>query len=226
MNKRVNFKSRTGSEVMKEILSLNDKKAIGHDKIPALFLKIGRHVIAAYFKLFLQFIFNNGIYPNNCKIARVVPVYKNGDRTEISNYHPISILMCFSKIIEKLIYARFINIFRKHDVIYPKQYGFQKKVSITHAMLDVVTTIHYNIYEKLFSELLLIDLRAFDTVCHQTLLIKMEHYGIWRVVNSYLHDQKQFVAQIKPILKQIKYNKAYLRIPPLVHYFSLYTLTI
>ena len=80
------------SEVMKEILSFNDKKAIGHDKIPASFLKIGRHVIAPNFNLFLQFIFNIGIYPNNCKIARVVPVYKNGDRTEMNNYRPISIL--------------------------------------------------------------------------------------------------------------------------------------
>ena len=70
------LKSPTDSEVMKEILSLNDKKAIRHDKIPALFLKIGRHVIAPYFNLFLQFIFNYGIYPNNWKIARVVPVYK------------------------------------------------------------------------------------------------------------------------------------------------------
>ena len=132
--------------------------AIGHDKIPASFLKIGGHVIAPYFNLFLQFIFNDGIYPNNCKIARVVPVYKNRDRTEINNYRPISILTCFSKIIEKLIYARFINFFRKHVVIYPKQYGFLKKVSTTHAMLDVVTTIYDNMYEKLFSGLLLIDL--------------------------------------------------------------------
>ena len=66
-------------------------------------------------------------------------------------------------------------------------------------MLDVVTTIYDNIYEKLFSGLLLIDFRkAFDTVCHQTLLIKMEHYGIrgvaYNLVNSYLHDRKQFVA--------------------------------
>ena len=184
---------------MKEILSLNNKKAIGLDKIPASFLKIGRHVIAPYFNLFLQFIFNNGIYPYNCKIARVVPVYKNGDQTEINNYRPISILTCFSKIIEKLIYARFINFFRKHDVIYPKQYEFQKKVSTTHAVLDMVTTIYDNIYEKLFSGLLLIDLRkAFDTVCHQTLLIKTEHYAIrgvaYNLVNSYLHDRKQFVA--------------------------------
>ena len=66
-------------------------------------------------------------------------------------------------------------------------------------MLDVVTTIYDNINEKLFLELLLIDLRkAFDTVFHQTLLIKMEHYGIrgvaYNFVNSYFHDRKQFVA--------------------------------
>ena len=108
-------------------------------------------------------------------------------------------MTCFCEITDKLIYARFIKFFRKHDVIYPKQYGFQKKVSTTHAMLDVVTTIYDNIYEKLFSGLLLIDLRkAFDTVCSQTLLIKMEQHRIrevaYNLVNSYLYDRKQFVA--------------------------------
>ena len=98
---------------MKKILLLNDKKAIGHDKIPASFLKIGRHVIAPYFNLFLQFICNNGIYPNNCKIARVVPVYKNGDRTEINNYRPILILTCFSKIIEKTYICQVYKFFSK-----------------------------------------------------------------------------------------------------------------
>ena len=88
---------------------------------------------------------------------------------------------------------------------------FKKKVSTTHAMLDVVTTIYDNIYEKLFSGLLLIDLRkAFDTVCYQTLLIKMEHYGIrgvaYNLVNSYLRDRKQFVALNQTRSKQIKYG--------------------
>ena len=96
------LKSPTDSEVMKEILSLNVKKAIGHDKIPASFLKIDRHVNAPYFNLFLQFIFNNGIYSNNCKIARVVPIYKNGDRTKINNYRPISILTCFLRLLKNL----------------------------------------------------------------------------------------------------------------------------
>ena len=66
-------------------------------------------------------------------------------------------------------------------------------------MLDVVAAIYDNIYEKLFSGLILIDLRkAFDTVCHQTLFIKMEHYEIrgvaYNLVSSYLRDGKHFVA--------------------------------
>jgi len=55
------------------VMSLKDNKAVGHDKIPAFFLKIGRYVITPNFQLFLQFSFKHGMFPNNCKIARVSP---------------------------------------------------------------------------------------------------------------------------------------------------------
>ena len=91
----------TSNEILNPILSLNDNKAFGHDYIPAYVLKISRYIITPYLKYFTNFIFNNGVFPSNCKIAKVVPIFKNGCKEETYNYRPISILTCFSKIIKK-----------------------------------------------------------------------------------------------------------------------------
>ena len=144
-------------------------------------------------------MFTEGIFPSNCKVARVVPVYKTGAKDDMNNYRPISILTCFSKIIEKILYARLYKFFKKHNVIYDNQYGFQSNVSTVHAMLDVVTSFYDNINESCYTALSFVDLRiAFDTVSHETLLIKLSNYGIrgvaYDLIYSYLHNRQQFVS--------------------------------
>ena len=77
--------------------------AVGQDNIPAFFLKVAPYVLAPYLSYLLDYAFNSGIFPDNCKIAKIIPIYKSGDQSNPSNYGPISILTCFSKIIEKRI---------------------------------------------------------------------------------------------------------------------------
>ena len=139
----------TSNEILNLILSLNNNKALGQDNIPAYFLKVSRYVITPHLKYFKNFIFNNGVFPRNCKIAKVVPIFKNGCKEETYNYRPISILTCFSKIIEKMIYNRLITFFFKHKVIYSHQFGFQSKISTSHAMLYLVTAT-YDILTLIF----------------------------------------------------------------------------
>ena len=172
---------------------------MAHDNIQPFF-KVARFVIAPYLNLFLNFVFTEGIFPSNCKVARVVPVYKTGVKDDMNNYRPISILTCFSKTIEKILYARLHKFLKKHNVIYENQYGFQSNVSTVHAMLDVVTSCYDNINESCYTALSFVDLRkAFDTVSHETLLIKLSNYGIrgvaYDLIHSYLHNRQQFVSK-------------------------------
>ena len=108
-----------------------------------------------------------GIFSESCTIAKKIPLYKKGDKTNPTNYRPISILSCRSKILERLIYSTFTKLFSKHKVLYEAQYGFQKNISTTRAVLNIVSSSFRNINENHFNGLTLLDLqKAFDTVLH------------------------------------------------------------
>ena len=91
------FNDPSHNEILNIIMTLKNK-ATEHDNVLAFFLKVARHVITPYLLILIQFSFNHGIFPNNCKIARVIPIFKSSNREDPINYRPISILTCFSKI--------------------------------------------------------------------------------------------------------------------------------
>ena len=97
-------------------------------------------------------------------------------------------------------YLHWFSRISKKTQRYPckSQYGFQKKISTAHAVLDLVTTSFDNINNNLYTGLLFLDLRkAFDTVSHEILLSKLDHYGIrgsaHKLMQSFL-NRKQFVG--------------------------------
>ena len=63
------------------------------------------------------------------KIAKVTPIYKNDARDEFSNYRPISLLLNFSKILEKLMFSRLTEFLDKYKILYEQQYGFRQNFS-------------------------------------------------------------------------------------------------
>ena len=72
----------------------------------------------------LKYIFNlsleKGTFPDQLKIAKVTPLFKKGDNASMDNYRPISVLPCFSKILERIIYNRFYTFFIENDILYEK----------------------------------------------------------------------------------------------------------
>ena len=189
------FEPPTVNEIVELICSLNVNKAVGHDNISAFFLKIAPFVIANYLCVFVKFFFENGIFPDACKIAKIVPIHKNGNKSNPSNYRPTSILTCFSKIFEGMLYKRFVCFFDKHKILIPELYGFRKNISTSHALLDIVTTTYDNSHKKHCTGAIFLDLKkAFDSVCHRTLLSKLDHYGIrgfpLNLINSYLEREQ------------------------------------
>ena len=126
-------------------------------------------------------------------------MYKSGAKAEMNNYRPISILTCFLKIKEKILFVRPCSFFKKHNVIYKNQYGFQSNISTSHAMLDVVTSSYDSIDDHFCTGLAFVDLKkAFDTASHNIPLTKLNYYSIrgvaYTLIRSYLANRQQFVS--------------------------------
>ena len=84
----------------------------------------------------------NGIFPDDLKMAKLIPIFKSGDKSDITNYQPISVLPFFSKIFEKIMHIYLINFIAKHNILYKYQFGFRKSHSTNHAIILLVDKIN------------------------------------------------------------------------------------
>ena len=139
---------------------------------------------------------STGIFPDKLKIARVTPVFKSGDKCELSNYRPISVLSCFSKILEKIVYNRTVKFLDRNNILGSYQYGFRSKYSTSMALTDIANKIVDSFEENSFLIGIFVDLsKAFDTINHDIMLTKLKHYGIRGLAqswyNSYLSNRYQ-----------------------------------
>ena len=103
---------------------LPSKKSTGFDNIPMDIVKLSLPHISACLCKIINNSFNYGKVPDLLKISKVCPVFKKGNRSDISNYRPISVLPCFSKIFEKLVYNRLVNYLDKYFVLYKNSMAF------------------------------------------------------------------------------------------------------
>ena len=111
------------------------------------------------------------------KIAIVSPVFKIGDTADISNYRPISVLPCFSKILERVMYNRSYKYLTDQKILHPQQFGFRKGHSTEHAIAQLVDQISESFENDNYTVGIFTDLsKAFDTVDHTILLKKLEIY--------------------------------------------------
>ncbi len=174
----------------------------GWDDLPAMTFK----PVLEHFSKPLTFIINQsireGIFPDCLKIAKIVPIYKTGDKSLISNYRPISVLTFFSKVFEKIMYNYVLDFINTHNILYKFQFGFRKQHSTSHAIITLVERINTvlnagNIMVGVFLDLR----RAFDTVDHDILVKKLYAYGIRGNIlawfKSYLYKRQQYVYMNK-----------------------------
>ena len=194
------FHSADVNEIMLIINSFKNLKATGPFSIPTEILKVISPSVCYPLKEIINLSFATGMYPDNLKIAKVVPIFKNkGDRLIISNYRPISLLSNINKIFEKLVYSRLYSFLDLHNCIYELQFGFRVKHSTNHALLSLTEMIRDALDNGKFACGIFIDLqKAFDTVDHRILLRKLDYYGVRGLSNnwfkSYLTNRQQFVS--------------------------------
>lgn len=180
------------------ILNLKDNCAVGWDGIPTSVIKGAKNTLIPILNHIFNLCLLTGTFPHVFKKALVHPIYKSGDRHNINNYRPISVLSVLSKVLEKIINRRLVNFLSEKGILASNQYGFRSGRSTEDAVIELTTTIVRNFDRGLKTVGIFLDLsKAFDTVSIPILLDKLEQLGIRGSVNhlfgSYLSDRRQIV---------------------------------
>jgi hypothetical protein len=130
----------TESEIICTIKSLKSKDSSGYDGITNRILK----VCGQYLGKPLAYIYNislkQGKFPARLKYSVVVPVFKSGDKMQIVNYRPISLLTGFSKIFENLTYSRIMQHIC-HNILVSNLYGFKNGLSTDNAIFKLTESV-------------------------------------------------------------------------------------
>ena len=162
--------------VQDALLHLPSKCSKSPDGFPALFFKSIASAIAFPLSLLFNDSIDSGIIPKAWKVAFVCPVYKKGLHSLPSNYRPI-LLTC--KVMESIVSQSIISHLRSHQLISADQFGFLSRRSTCTQLLTTLNDWTISIDNHLKVDAVYIDFaKAFDTVCHPKLILKLKAYGM------------------------------------------------
>ena len=167
MNNCLDIAEQTNSFFLKpitthECLKLIKKLKVSKTTIDCISVEIFKKIaneIATTLTYLINFSFECGIFPDLFKVARISAIHKKGDKTQPSNYRPISSLPYISKIFEWSMANRLISFFDRYNIIDATQFGFQKHKSTTHAMEHLTNILYGNLNNKEITINVLIDLK-------------------------------------------------------------------
>ena len=168
---------------------LDVTKAYGSDGIPPRVLRECASELSPVFSRLFRIIFKSKNFPKSWKHSLVQPIPKSGDRSNPSNYRPISITCTISKVFETILNDHFLKHLENNSLLSDHQYGFRRARS-TGDLLSYVTSI-WSSALKDFGESFAVDLdisKAFDRVWHASLLSKLPSFGFLPSICSLLLD--------------------------------------
>ena len=152
----------------------------------------------------LAFLFNSslrlGVFPDEWKKAKIIPLFKGGDRETVGNYRPVSLLPLPGKLLEKVVHNKITTFLNETEFLINCQGGFRKGFSTVSTIADLTDDLFSGVNQGRTTLAAFIDLRGvFDTVDCNILLHKLEKAGIrnsaYNWCASYLSNrsQKKFV---------------------------------
>lgn len=184
-------------DVLRHLTQLDTKKAYGPDGISPMLLKNSANILAPVFTQLFKRCLRDGIYPRVWKRANVVPIFKKGDRQQVGNYRPVSLLCIGGKIFEKILYKHLFNhVAAKLSV---HQSGFLPKHSTVTHLLELNHTVLRELDGGKEAICTFYDItKAFDKVSHKALLFKLRSFGISgefiELLENYLTGRQQRVV--------------------------------
>jgi hypothetical protein len=188
----------TPDTVLKSIRGLKANSCAGPDGLPALFFKNAANLISFPLSVIFNLSLQTGSLPDNWKTAAVTPVFKKGSPSDPSNYRPISLTCVACKLMECTVKESLLLHVKKCGLIDRNQYGFLSRRSTTSHLLDCTLDWNLALNDKRNVDVVYLDYaKAFDSVVHSKLLVKLERYGVSSMlllwIEAYLTGRSQFV---------------------------------
>jgi len=189
----------TPANVRAAIKKLKSTAAAGPDCIPpVVFIELSSVLCVPLADIFSQLL-NSGVVPDEWKTALVTPVFKGGASSDPNNYRPISLTSVASKLMESVIRTQMLKYLFDHNLITKHQHGFLSRHSTCTQLLECLNDWSLALKNKSSVDVLYVDYaKAFDSISHTKLLIKLNGYGIGgkvhKFISSFLADRKQQVT--------------------------------
>ena len=169
----------TPENVYEELKSLQRDKACGPDNLPSQLLQVAADFISLPLSHLFQLSLSSGALPRDWVTANVVPVHKKGDKHLPSNYRPISLTSIVVKVMERIIHRQLVLALESKHLISDSQHGFRCKRSTVTLLLSAINDWAFCLERRNSVHCVLLDLaKAFDSVPHCHLLLKLECFGI------------------------------------------------
>ena len=190
------FKHLEVSYVKQEINKLKTSKSPCPDKIPINILKDAVEIVSGPLTTIFSRSLDTVIFPDLWKLARVSPIFKAGQKSELTNYRPISVVSILSRFLEKVAHDQLFSHMKDCDLLADNQFAFRKLRNTQTSILTMETWFR-NINEQETNLSVFLDLKkAFDTVDHDILLSKLSAYGVTDLAHnwftSYLAGREQY----------------------------------
>jgi hypothetical protein len=178
--------------------SLNGKPTADYDNIPESLVKQCIQLIKGPLTHIYNISLKSDVFPDEWKAAKVKPLNKKGDRYDIQNYRPIAIISVFAKLLERLMFNRFIPFLYDNKILTEAQKSFRKGKCIETVVQAFIEIIEEALDKGAHTIGTFIDLiKAYDTLNHKVLQEKLPSYGIRGITNSwfksYLTNRRQCI---------------------------------